>query len=141
MADRPHTLEWLQRASHDLERLLKNRYGDPSNNSLNCTLKNNGRQGDGGGASMARMRSLTSAVVADGEAASASDTILGSARGCGLAVLGVQERDKTMISNVGNRRRPDVCTKSGVPLMIPFTVVLGLFLKGERIISRWWGME
>ena len=47
-----------------------------------------------------------------------------------------------MTTNGGVKRK----AKTGPPgkirssLMIPFTVVLGLFLKGERIISHW-GME
>ena|SRR6185437_3202037 len=81
MADRPHTLDLLQRGSHDLERALKDAGLNLSNNSLNFSLKGEGRQGDGGGASMARTRSLTSAVVARAEAANASEINLSSANG------------------------------------------------------------
>ena len=45
------------------------------------TLKGQHRQGDGGGASMARMRSLSDAVVARAEAANASAPIWSSAPG------------------------------------------------------------
>ena len=81
MADRPHTLELLQNGSHDLERSLKDAGLNLSNNSLNFSLKGEGRQGDGGGASMARARSLTSAVVARAEAVNASEMNFGSASG------------------------------------------------------------
>ena len=81
LADHPHTLELLQRGSHDLERALKDAGLSLSNNSLNFSLKGEGRQGDGGGASMARARSLTSAVVARAEAANASEISFGSASG------------------------------------------------------------
>jgi flagellar hook-length control protein FliK len=81
LADRPHTLELLQRGSHDLERALKDAGLSLSNNSLNFSLKGEGRQGDGGGASMARARSLTSAVVARAEAANASEINFGTASG------------------------------------------------------------
>jgi flagellar hook-length control protein FliK len=81
VADHPHTLELLQRGSQDLERALKDAGLSLSNNSLNFSLKGEGRQGDGGGASMARTRSLTSAVVARAEAANASEINFGSASG------------------------------------------------------------
>jgi flagellar hook-length control protein FliK len=81
MADRPHTLDLLQQGSHDLERALKDAGLNLSNNSLNFSLKGEGRQGDGGGASMARTRSLTSAVVARAEAVNASEINLSSANG------------------------------------------------------------
>jgi len=74
-ADRPETLELLQRDSKTLERALKDAGLDLSNNSLNFSLKGQHRQGDGGGASMARMRSLSDAVVARAEAANASTPI------------------------------------------------------------------
>jgi hypothetical protein len=48
---------------------------DLSNNSLIFLVKGRQQQGDGGGASMARMRSLSDAVVARGEAANASTPI------------------------------------------------------------------
>jgi flagellar hook-length control protein FliK len=80
-ADRPQTLELLQRDSQNLERALKDAGLNLSNNSLNFSLKGEGRQGDGGGASMARTRSLTSAVVARAEAANASEINFGSATG------------------------------------------------------------
>jgi flagellar hook-length control protein FliK len=81
MADHPHTLDLLQRGSQDLERALKDAGLNLSNNSLNFSLKGEGRQGDGGGASMARTRSLTSAVVARAEAVNASEINLSSASG------------------------------------------------------------
>src|SRR5262249_3849891 len=70
--DRPDTLELLQRDSGTLTRALKDAGLDVSNNSLNFSLKGQQRQGDGGGASTARMRSLSDAVVARAEAANAS---------------------------------------------------------------------
>jgi hypothetical protein len=70
--DRPDTLELLQRDSATLQRALRDAGLDLSNNSLNFSLKGQQRQGDGGGASMARMRSLPDAVVARAEAANAS---------------------------------------------------------------------
>ena len=73
--DRPETLELLQRDSGTLERALKDAGLDLSNNSLNFSLKGQQRQGDGGGASMARTRSLPNAVVARAEAANASTPI------------------------------------------------------------------
>ncbi len=80
-ADRPETLELLQRDSKTLERALKDAGLDLSNNSLNFSLKGQHRQGDGGGASMARMRSLPDAVVARAEAANASAPIWSYAPG------------------------------------------------------------
>ena len=80
-ADRPETLELLQRDSKTLERALKQAGLDLSNNSLNFSLKGQHRQGDGGGASMARMRSLSDAVVARAEAANASTPIWSTAQG------------------------------------------------------------
>jgi len=80
-ADRPETLELLQRDSKTLERALKDAGLDLSNNSLNFSLKGQQRQGDGGGASMARMRSLSDAVVARAEAANASTPIWSHAPG------------------------------------------------------------
>jgi flagellar hook-length control protein FliK len=74
-ADRPETLELLQRDSKILERALRDAGLDLSNNSLNFSLKGQQRQGDGGGASMARTRSLPHAVVARAEAANASTPI------------------------------------------------------------------
>ena len=73
--DRPDTLELLQRDSATLQRALRDAGLDLSNNSLNFSLKGQQRQGDGGGASMARMRSLPHAVVARAEAANASTPI------------------------------------------------------------------
>ena len=78
-ADRPETLELLQRDSKTLERALKDAGLDLSNNSLNFSLKGQHRQGDG--ASMARMRSLSDAVVARAEAANASTPIWSHAPG------------------------------------------------------------
>jgi chemotaxis protein MotD len=80
-ADRPETLELLQRDSKTLERALKDAGLDLSNNSLNFSLKGQHRQGDGGGASMARMRSLSDAVVARAEAANACTPIWSHAPG------------------------------------------------------------
>jgi hypothetical protein len=73
--DRPDTLVLLQRDSGTLHRALRDAGLDLSNNSLNFSLKGQQRQGDGGGASMARTRSLPDAVVARAEAANASTPI------------------------------------------------------------------
>jgi hypothetical protein len=73
--DRPDTLEFLRRDSVTLQRALRDAGLDLSNNSLNFSLKGQQRQGDGGGASTARMRSLSDAVVARAEAANASTPI------------------------------------------------------------------
>jgi flagellar hook-length control protein FliK len=73
--DRPDTLALLQRDSGTLHRALRDAGLDLSNNSLNFSLKGQQRQGDGGGASMARTRSLPDAVVARAEAANASTPI------------------------------------------------------------------
>ena len=54
-----------------------------SNTSLNFSLKGEQRQGDGGGASMARARSLSDAVVARAEAANASEINFSAMRGNG----------------------------------------------------------
>ncbi len=85
-ADRPATLELLQRDSKTLERALKDAGLDLSNNSLNFSLKGQQRQGDGGGASMARMRSLSDAVVARAEAANASTPIWNTASSARLDI-------------------------------------------------------
>jgi chemotaxis protein MotD len=82
-ADQPQTLALLQKDSHNLERSLKDAGLDLSNNSLNFSLKGEGRQGDGGGASMARARSLPDAVVARAEAANASASHFNHASGDG----------------------------------------------------------
>ncbi len=82
-AEHPQTLTLLQKGSQDLERALKDAGLHLSNNSLNFSLKGEGRQGDGGGASMARARSLPDAVVARAEAANASEINLSSAHGNG----------------------------------------------------------
>ena len=82
-AEHPQTLALLQRDSQNLERALKDAGLLLSNNSLNFSLKGEGRQGDGGGASMARARSLPDAVVARAEAANASEINLSSALGNG----------------------------------------------------------
>jgi chemotaxis protein MotD len=73
--DRPDTLMLLQRDSATLHRALRDAGLDLSNNSLNFSLKGQQRQGDGGGASTARTRSLPDAVVARAEAANASTPI------------------------------------------------------------------
>jgi flagellar hook-length control protein FliK len=82
-AEHPQTLELLQRDSQSLERALKDSGLSLSNNGLNFSLKGEGRQGDGGGASMARARSLPDAVVARAEAANASISNINSASGNG----------------------------------------------------------
>jgi flagellar hook-length control protein FliK len=82
-AEHPQTLAILQRDSQNLERALKDAGLNLSNNSLNFSLKGEGRQGDGGGAFTARARSLPNAVVARAEAANASEINLSSARGNG----------------------------------------------------------
>jgi flagellar hook-length control protein FliK len=82
-AEHPRTLELLQRDSQHLERALKDAGLNLSNNSLNFSLKGEGRQGDGGGASMARARSLPDAVVARAEAANASVSNFNTASGDG----------------------------------------------------------
>lgn len=74
-ADRPQTLDLLQRDSQSLERALKDAGLDLSNNGLNFSLKGGDRQGDGGGASVAHTRSLQAVAVAQGDAVSASDSI------------------------------------------------------------------
>ncbi len=82
-AEHPQTLELLQRDSQHLERALKDAGLDLSNNGLNFSLKGEGRQGDGGSASMARARSLPNAVVARAEAANASISNINYASGNG----------------------------------------------------------
>jgi flagellar hook-length control protein FliK len=82
-AEHPQTLALLQRDSQNLERALKDAGLNLSHNSLNFSLKGEQRQGDGGGASMARSRSLSDAVVARAEAANASEINLSSLRGNG----------------------------------------------------------
>jgi len=82
-AEHPQTLELLQRDSQHLERALKDAGLDLSNNSLNFSLKGDGRQGDGGGASTARARSMPNAVVARAEAANASASNFNYASGNG----------------------------------------------------------
>lgn len=80
VAHRPETLALLIQDSRNLERALTNAGLDASNLSLNFTLKGDGRQGDGGGASSrARTRSLPDAVVARSEATNASIAHLSSA--------------------------------------------------------------
>ena len=82
-AEHPRTLELLQRDSQHLERALKDAGLDLSNNSLNFSLKGEGRQGDRGGASTARARSMPNAVVARAEAANASVSNFNHASGDG----------------------------------------------------------
>jgi chemotaxis protein MotD len=82
-ADRPETLALLQRSSQNLEQALKDTGLNLSNNSLNFSLKGDGRQGDGGGASMARTRTLSDAVLARAEAANASVLNMNTASGDG----------------------------------------------------------
>ncbi|HTU00102.1 MAG TPA: flagellar hook-length control protein FliK [Rhizomicrobium sp.] len=82
-AEQPQTLALLKQDSHNLERSLKDAGLDLSNNSLNFSLKGEERQGDGGGASMARARSLPDAVVARAEAANASLSSFNTASGDG----------------------------------------------------------
>lgn len=82
-AEHPRTLELLQRDSQHLERALKDAGLDLSNNSLNFSLKGEGRQGDGGGAFTARARSMPNAVVARAEAANASVSNFNYASGDG----------------------------------------------------------
>jgi chemotaxis protein MotD len=82
-AEHPQTLEMLKQDSHNLERSLKDAGLDLSNNSLNFSLKGEGRQGDGGGASTARARSMPNAVVARAEAANASVSNFNYASGDG----------------------------------------------------------
>jgi chemotaxis protein MotD len=72
VAHRPETLALLLRDSQNLERTLKESGLDVSNSSLNFSLKGEGRQGDGGGASKAHTRNLSNAVVARSEATNAS---------------------------------------------------------------------
>ncbi len=72
VAHRPETLALLLRDSQNLERTLRESGLDVSNSSLNFSLKGEGRQGDGGGASRAHARNLPDAVVARSEAANAS---------------------------------------------------------------------
>ena len=72
VAHRPETLALLLRDSQNLERTLKESGLELSNSSLNFSLKGEGRQGDGGGASRAHVRNLSNAVVARSEAANAS---------------------------------------------------------------------
>ncbi len=71
-ADRPQTLDLLQRDQHTLQRALKDAGLDLSNTSLNFSLKGQDRQGDGGGAFAARARGLSNAATASGDAAPAS---------------------------------------------------------------------
>lgn len=82
-AEHPQTLELLQRDSQNLERALKDAGLNLSNNSLNFSLKGEQRQGDGGGAFMARSRSLSDAVVARAEAVNASEINFSATRGHG----------------------------------------------------------
>ena len=72
VAHRPETLALLLRDSQNLERTLKESGLELSNSSLNFSLKGEGRQGDGGGASKAHVRNLSNAVVARSEAANVS---------------------------------------------------------------------
>ena len=69
---RPETLALLLSDSQNLERTLRDAGLDVSNSSLNFSLKGDGRQGDGGGASGALKRNLPDSVVARCEAANAS---------------------------------------------------------------------
>jgi chemotaxis protein MotD len=69
---RPETLALLLRDSQNLERTLRDSGLDVSNSSLNFSLKGEGRQGDGGGASGALRRNLPDSVLARSEAANAS---------------------------------------------------------------------
>jgi hypothetical protein len=69
------------------------------------------------------------------------DRILGFTRGRVPAAPVVQECDMIPTGHDGRGWTPHLRANSGVLLMNPFTLVLGLFLKGERIISRCWGME
>jgi len=69
---RPETLALLISDSQNLERTLRDAGLDVSNSSLNFSLKGDGRQGDGGGASGALKRNLPDSVVARSEAANAS---------------------------------------------------------------------
>jgi len=69
---RPETLALLLSDSQNLERTLREAGLDVSNSSLNFSLKGDGRQGDGGGASGALKRNLPDSVVARSEAANAS---------------------------------------------------------------------
>ncbi|HEV2563270.1 MAG TPA: flagellar hook-length control protein FliK [Rhizomicrobium sp.] len=68
-ADKPQTLELLQRDSRNLERALKDAGLDLSNNGLNFSLKGEQRQADGGARTPSRSRQLTiHAVAATGAA-------------------------------------------------------------------------
>jgi flagellar hook-length control protein FliK len=69
---RPETLALLLSDSQNLERTLRDAGLDVSNSSLNFSLKGDGRQGDGGGASGALKRNLSDSVLARSEAANAS---------------------------------------------------------------------
>jgi flagellar hook-length control protein FliK len=69
---RPETLALLLHDSQNLERTLRDAGLDVSNSSLNFSLKGEGRQGDGGGASGALKRNLPDSVVARSEATNAS---------------------------------------------------------------------
>jgi flagellar hook-length control protein FliK len=63
-ADKPQTLELLQRDSRNLERALKDAGLDLSNNGLNFSLKGEQRQADGGARTPSRNRQLTIHAVA-----------------------------------------------------------------------------
>jgi len=76
-----------------------------------------------------------------GGTANASDRTLGLTRGREPAASVVQECDMIPTGHDGRGWTPHLRANSEVLLMNPFTLVLGLFLKGERIISRCWGME
>lgn len=80
-ADHPATLALLARDSQHLERALKDAGLQLSNNSLNFSLKGEGRQGDGGGGFTARARSLPVATVAKSDVALVSAIGVGSAQG------------------------------------------------------------
>jgi flagellar hook-length control protein FliK len=80
-ADHPATLALLARDSQHLERALKDAGLQLSNNSLNFSLKGEGRQGDGGGGLMGRARSLPVATVAKSEAALVSAIGVRTAQG------------------------------------------------------------
>ena len=69
---RPETLALMLSDSQNLERSLRDAGLDVSNSSLNFSLKGDGRQGDGGGASAAPRRNLPNSVVARSEAANAA---------------------------------------------------------------------
>jgi flagellar hook-length control protein FliK len=73
-ADKPQTLELLQRDSQHLERSLKDAGVDLSNNGLSFSLKGQDRQNDSANPARARARNLTVTAVAGTDAMTASNS-------------------------------------------------------------------